>query len=442
MNAKRTRQLVICVAVALIVRRACLIAFPTPGLTDDATQYDAIARNLAAGHGFSESAAPPYVPTMHREPLYPVFISIFYRLGLSPSAVYVTQALLGTGVVLVIYLLAREAFVDDWVTLLAALLVACYPVLAARSGYLLTESLFTFLITLGVYLFYLGKRGNFWLAYLGAGLIFGLATLCRSIALLLVPFLGGLLLIERALRRPFPRWGIEWGKAMLLLLVALLVIAPWILRNQVVMGRATLTLRLGELLWARAVNLPDGALTHGEALQVANRETARLVLDEGMTTVKADQVLLRDARRRIMRYPLQYLGQNLKAIRVLWITSNSALFGISGTLSDYLAQGDYVMVATKALLIAAHLGLLVLMLVRIVFERRTWFQWWPLLAPVAYITLVHSFLFCLPRFVEPVLPLVLMFSSVGAVGLVHRVRQGCCPSLRIDCKQRAEAFKR
>src|SRR5207253_4796919 len=46
----------------------------------DAGQYDKLARGLEADRGFS-SAGPPFDPTFYREPGYPLFLALAYRLS-------------------------------------------------------------------------------------------------------------------------------------------------------------------------------------------------------------------------------------------------------------------------------------------------------------------------------------------------------------------------
>ena len=47
----------------------------------DASNYDMIAMNLASGYGFSEEVENKKVSTARRTPVYPLFLSIVYRIS-------------------------------------------------------------------------------------------------------------------------------------------------------------------------------------------------------------------------------------------------------------------------------------------------------------------------------------------------------------------------
>src|SRR5205809_5015037 len=73
------------ILVALAVRLPLfLLAAPRPArfmVDSDATEYERLGQNLAAGHGFSQADRAPYTPDVRRTPVYPVAIAPLLALG-------------------------------------------------------------------------------------------------------------------------------------------------------------------------------------------------------------------------------------------------------------------------------------------------------------------------------------------------------------------------
>ena len=69
--------------VVFVIALACrvipwLAAAPDPARLlspPDSAEYVAIGHNVAAGHGFSADAAPPYRPDLRRTPAYPSLLA-------------------------------------------------------------------------------------------------------------------------------------------------------------------------------------------------------------------------------------------------------------------------------------------------------------------------------------------------------------------------------
>lgn len=214
----------------------------------DATWHHRLALNLAEGNGFSLASAPPFEPTMYREPGYPLFIAIVYRLaGPNPDTVALVQgALLGLLAGLV-FLLASAIVGGRLVPLLAGLLTGLSPDGGEMARQLLTEALFTpffvFVLLFGLR----ARRTGQGRWYLATGFGFGLAALVRvQAALLLLPVLAC--------------WGWqEWresrrvaGRELALLgLGFALVTLPWFVRNLATFGVPSLAQRYGAALAPR-----------------------------------------------------------------------------------------------------------------------------------------------------------------------------------------------
>ncbi|MEE3370189.1 MAG: glycosyltransferase family 39 protein [Planctomycetota bacterium] len=208
-----------------------------PQLAADPDSYRLIAHNLVNRGSFSTS--PPDqapVPTAYRPPIYPWALACCAILGKSVSPVIVGSLHVALGMAtvgLTWYLgqcwgLARGA-------ILAAFLTACDPLLWYQSSQVMTETMATFLVMLGlVALTRLSHRGN-WQSACFAGVALGLSSLCRPS--LLAWFLlscGACLLL------PVPR-ARKLACLAVVGLTGVLVLAPWIIRNTIQFHRPIVT---------------------------------------------------------------------------------------------------------------------------------------------------------------------------------------------------------
>lgn len=153
-----------------------------------------------------------------RPPLYPLLLGAVYRVfGHDLDVARVTNVVLGTVAVLLLYLLVQRVF-DRRLALVAAAIAAVLPTLVFLPGGLLSENLVIPLV-LGVALLAHDRRA------VSAGLLLGLAVMTRTNALLLA------LPLVLALR------GSGWRQPALALGCVALTLVPWTIRNAAVFDR-------------------------------------------------------------------------------------------------------------------------------------------------------------------------------------------------------------
>lgn len=198
-------------------------------LRADAGEYFSYAWNLS-NFGTYSSTRPgnsPVAPAPDkiRTPGYPIFLLAVGKPELTDAylrQVAYVQALLGVGSVLLAYLIAASFLGRGW-ALVPALLTATSPHVAMTSAYVLTESLFTFLMlasTLATTR--LVARPNVRLAA-ATGVLWALCALVRPtvqflpLVLVALSFLPRLRFLHRA--------------AAVCFLAFLLTMSPWFIRN-------------------------------------------------------------------------------------------------------------------------------------------------------------------------------------------------------------------
>ena len=279
----------LCVAGLLVftalVRGGVLWAM-RDNLEGDPDLYREIAENVLQHGIYGRGKTAPPTHTAYRPPLYPIALTNFTTKDgehLSLGKVAVFHVLLGMATVWLTYLTARRLSsptfhmgrIEEqtsppaseftggqcrWCSLaraecgppLAALLVACDPILLYQQTLIMTETLAALLAILSLWcLVRFSHDRSWWTAGLAGGAI-GLAALCRPTFL---PWLGlvGLVVISD-FRFQISDWHSRvrhsLPNSLALALVAAVVMAPWAVRNHRVFGKPILaTTHGGYTLW-------------------------------------------------------------------------------------------------------------------------------------------------------------------------------------------------
>jgi 4-amino-4-deoxy-L-arabinose transferase-like glycosyltransferase len=229
-------KLLVIIMVLAVALRAVFwleVVGPAAPLRGDEIDYDAIARSLASGHGFSVNADRP---TASRPPLYPILLGGVYRIaGARNEAGKALQILLGGAIVLLTFLLGRRIFSES-AALAAAALVACNPSLIFISSYLLAENLYIVLLLSFLILFAGGRTKSLSYAVCAAGgMLLGLASLARPNAFPFALFAAVSFMIFGTGTR-----GTRLAKSIVMLAGVLVVLAPWAARNEARFGKPIL----------------------------------------------------------------------------------------------------------------------------------------------------------------------------------------------------------
>lgn len=222
---------IVAVGVLARVLQALLEAPWPPPAIDDQFYFSALPHLLADGHGFINPFQSVLrhveVATAEHPPLYPVALTPLAVVGLDdPDWQRLTGALFGAGTIVVVALIARR-LAGDRAGLLAGALAAAYPVLVAADGALMSESLLGLLVAGSLLAAYrLRDRPTAGRAAV-LGALTALAGLTRGESLLLLP-----LLLLVVVRRP---GGVR--ASVVAVAVAVVVLAPWTIRNWVTFDR-------------------------------------------------------------------------------------------------------------------------------------------------------------------------------------------------------------
>jgi hypothetical protein len=223
------------VLVASLGSRANWLGVSAPPTADE-IEYDALARRIVAGSGYSNDRGGP---TAFRTPGFPVILAtVYWLVGEDPASVRPLLALLtGLGAVL-LFVLCLACFGRLDVAAVAGL--AWLSLLNGRrlGGALLAEASAADLLLAGLVCLILGDRRWRSVSATLAGIFFGWAILARGY--LLFAAVGALVWLWK-------RGGAR--RVFICLAASALLPCAWVIRNYTTMGSATLSTQAWSLVW-------------------------------------------------------------------------------------------------------------------------------------------------------------------------------------------------
>ncbi|MEA2364139.1 MAG: hypothetical protein QOD71_3284 [Thermoleophilaceae bacterium] len=332
----RARDLAVLAGSAFALRLSWVLVYgrvnPPDGSINDTTFYQFTAASLANGGGYS---GLNFEPTAGWPPGFPFVMSLLYRaFGQRLSLALALNVVLATATVVLIYLIAdrmlgrREARV-------AAGLFAILPGPLFMTGLYLSETTFIFLVVGFLALVLLLPDRRWTPVVLGVAL--GLAALTRGEGLLM-PIIPLAVWWGHYARR-------AWLTRTALLLVAMaLTIAPWTIRNAIVMDG-----------FVPVGNNPSGTLWSGHNPDangwIVNPAKLPTVVGSGAKETQQARELRRQAIHWAVRHPLEELG--LIPRRLLMLNQGSG-----GSIGGWLNAGPRYQwqLGTSSILVFTVLG--------------------------------------------------------------------------------------
>jgi 4-amino-4-deoxy-L-arabinose transferase-like glycosyltransferase len=217
----------------------------------DAQGYAAIAANLERGEGFTLGARATQ-PASNYSPGLPLLAAGLHALGggVDERLARVVLALIGSLAVLFAYLIGRRLS-GPLAGLIGGGVVAVYPALLEYQGMLMSEPLAATLLSGAVLAMLWADRSRDWLA---PGLLLGALALVRPEYLAIALPIAVVVFA----RRGRDEWRGGSMQAALMLIGLAVVVAPWTVRNAVVLDRfVPISTGGGQVLFAGSY-LPSG----------------------------------------------------------------------------------------------------------------------------------------------------------------------------------------
>jgi 4-amino-4-deoxy-L-arabinose transferase-like glycosyltransferase len=350
----------------------------------DSVEYHTMARAAAEGRGFEGNAT--------RAPLYPAFMAACLVVGRGYiGAVIIAQIVVDGLMCVALFALARR-LVGERGALLAAGMACVYPFFIYYTTRALTETLFTFLLVLGMMALCRLKTDPRAERAGLAGVLFGLGCLAKG------SLLGMLFFI-------LPFWWLWLDRArklrtvILFVVMACVVLLPWAGRNyKVTKGHVVLTAaRAGRSLYEGFAPEADG----GPAMHKIDWPDL-----PGLDPCEEDRELGRRALQ-IM------LGDPGRSLRLAW--AKFRRFWAPVPNYEAYRGGFYCAVS-----LLSYVPVALLAVFGVLRYPARWRESLFLLCPAIYFSLLHSVFIGSIRYRAPVMPFLMILAARGLAPLLFR----------------------
>jgi len=225
--------------IAALLRTGTVALFHPP-LTSDDKDYDAIARSLVHGDGFALGGKP----TAFRLPGYPLLLAATYAVfGDSKTPIRMLQVIADVISCLLLFSIGKKIF-SEKVGLVAAAILALFPIQVLYVSHLMTETIFTTILLLIVWVVVVKENQSHGLAESTVlGVLTGLGMLMRA-TVALIPLV--IFLYRWRNGAPFKT---NVRSLAIVAIAALIMVSPWLIRNYAVFHRMSFTSNAGVNFW-------------------------------------------------------------------------------------------------------------------------------------------------------------------------------------------------
>ena len=376
--------------------RALFISVHQRTLISDERDYHQLAAHLLSTgtYGFNG------VPTAYRPFAYPAIISGVYALaGQHPIVIKLLQALFDSLTAVFLFLLLKHE--SEKVRLAALGLWSFYLPAILYTNFLLSESLFTFILVLTSFILVRNGLSQTRNAFL-FGCSLGFLTLMKPAMVLLIISLPAVMYLARIPLQQFK----------VVVVGALLILFPWIVRNYSSMGKPTLATNGG-------INLLIGNNPNTTGAYVINFPEE--ILQNAKDEVEADEAAYRYALHYIMDKPGQFLVNGFKKIAHLFSSEGGLLvWSFHNHPEDaserYAMKYASIPLPLIALVNASYIVVVLFGLVGIVSAKKD-MLWWFCAGLFACWLATHFLFFGGSRFHFPLMPFFALFAAPALTDL-------------------------
>lgn len=385
---------------ALLVRFTGLIVFPDTNISTNAeTAIIGGSELIRSGEFILNPDYPTLIP-----PLTALFTAaIQYIFDGSLLAVKIFQILFDSVTVILIFAIART-FLPYSAAILGSLAVSVYPFSAFTSLYIGTEMLFSLFLIAFTYISIRAFQTNSLKLFFLSGIILGLSVMTRGTTLFFPLFM---LLFILWYYKSLDIAVIN--KGMLFIIGFILIMAPWSIRNIVV---------LDTFIPASTPGLPvlNGASEEFWIIKDRNREYPKyfeyLEKNKGIhapdnpTWVEKGnfykQAAITKYKEKWENEPLSYIPFLIKKFSRLWYATETG------------NRHAFILIANLPIYLFALYGIWLL------FKNNIRISFFPITILV-YFVLIHTAVYTLFRFLVPVMPFIIIMGAYGFIRLLENL---------------------
>jgi len=298
---KETVKLILLILFSLLIRIPVILIFGDSNLENEwGVLVNNLIINQTLAFDYLDAALDKFLlPNVWMPPLYAYYLYFFSFFNLEQQQ-YI-QLILSSQIFLsllsvVIFYKINKLFFSQQISFFASLLFSLFPLYLYACGQISSVTLQVFLTLLFLYfIFQFLKKRNFLSIFL-LSFIGGLSILLRGefVLILLISFLY-----------LFFYFKITIKNILLMIIIILLTISPYLIRNIVVLDTITITKSLGYNLWKG--NNPNSLVEGGVIIDESLRKEINNIPKDKFYGINFNKIFLDRATENIINDPIRYL---------------------------------------------------------------------------------------------------------------------------------------
>ena len=394
LKKKEIFVLALLISISILVRIPAILIF---GDTSLENEWKIIVNNLIVYGTLSFRSFDEFLlPNLFMPPLYSYYLYFFSIFNLQEQnyiqLILLSQILLSSISVVIFYEI-NKIFFSHKISLYSSLLFSLFPLHVYACSQVSSVSLQTFFTILFFYFFFqLIKRKNL-LTIISLSFIGGMLLLLRGefIAILLLSLLFLLFFFKQSIKN-----------IILILLITLITISPYLIRNIILFEKVVITKSFGLNLWKG--NNPNSTVEGYAEFDNELIKKINLIPKNKHYGINYDNIFLEQSKKNIKEDPKKYFTLFVKKfISLLFIDVNSSN-------SNYYKPLHYVPVLILS--ITSLVGI-------ILSDKKS--NKLNYLILVFFITIIiFSIFFILPRYKLAIIPMQIIFTNIFIDYIIKR----------------------
>ena len=375
------------IKLVLILKYKNLLTLSSDDLNYIKSAVVLVKKGVLTFHNYNE-------PTVFVMPLYPMFLATIFKvfgyglLGL--QFVRIVQAVLSCITIVLIYLLGKQLF-SPAVGIISSILVAFYIPNITTTGYVMTETLFTTLLVLLIYISIIYSRSPSISRFCVLGIVWAATTLIRpTIALYPVLLFVYILIHHRMSIKEMTKLGIA------MFTVFCIIMSPWWIRNY---------REYKEFIPLSAAS--GNPMLQGTYVDYKQTPQNIVYYKLGKTAFETNKTEVEIAKRRIIdEFKKDFWGY------LRWFTIGKTYLFWNGIFywKEFLGVNQQFVLTYHKVLLLGFIGVFVLLF-------KNFSKYMLPLSVVVYFNAVHCIYMAFDRYAFPLMPIVTVFFAYLVVVL-------------------------
>lgn len=297
----------------------------------DSMAFKATALNIIERGDFSDPDQT--TPNNFRAPGYPLWLALIYLIFGSFKFAVPVGIIVFSFTAPLTYLIAKELF-DKKVALIGGMLAAFEPWAAFLTGTIMSEQLFMPIFLLSVYLFIRYLKYDLKKYFYLSALFFGIATLTRPYILY---FWLVIMIIAFLKKQRF--W--QYSKiTALATLIFIFTVAPWAIRNKIVLDTWQLSSVPALSLYVENFNSLQVYLGNFKSWDEGYARAFKITPNSSVTSKEGSEILMKEALEGIRQNFSTYIKISILSLPNFFISNSYSSLGFYLGLKEFKIQSQ------------------------------------------------------------------------------------------------------